>query len=157
MQCGKKSIYHPSRSSSLRYYLHEVLTSRSFVRKSVWRCYRYKYCAIQIITVLEKPRPLSLSGKFRILNFRFIDLWVSSISAQICRKVKVQLRTAEPHKIMGPMKMGYGYSLPHDKTRVLPEIYPPPPPFCHPSWHGLDCPPVVVIVQDRTVRTVLLL
>ncbi len=26
-----------------------------------------------------------------------------------------------------------------------------------PSWHGPDCPPVVVIVGDRTVRTVLLL
>ncbi len=26
----------------------------------------------------------------------------------------------------------------------------------YPSWHGPDCPPVVVIVGDRTVRTVLL-
>ncbi len=26
-----------------------------------------------------------------------------------------------------------------------------------PSWHGPDCPPVVVIVGDRAVRTVLLL
>ncbi len=28
---------------------------------------------------------------------------------------------------------------------------------CHPSRHGKDCPTVVVIVGDRTVRTVLLL